>query len=43
LRWQLDRYFSARLDWGIPLISVNNKGDSLQDNGIYFSIRFQPF
>jgi len=43
LRWQLDRYFSARLDWGIPLISVNNKGHSLQDKGLYFSIRFQPF
>jgi hemolysin activation/secretion protein len=43
LRWQLDPYFSARLDWGIPLISVRQEGNSLQDNGISFSIRFQPF
>ena len=43
LRWQLDPYLSARLDWGIPLISVSDKGNSLQDNGLYFSIRFQPF
>jgi hemolysin activation/secretion protein len=43
LRWQLDPYLSARLDWGIPLISISNQGDSLQDNGIVFSIRFQPF
>ena len=43
LRWQLEPYFSARLDWGIPLISISQEGNSLQDNGIYFSIRFQPF
>jgi hemolysin activation/secretion protein len=43
LRWQLDPYVSAHLDWGIPLISVGDRGDSLQDNGISFSIRFQPF
>ena len=43
LRWQLDPYFSARLDWGVPLISVDNRGNSLQDNGISFSVRYQPF
>ncbi len=43
LRWQLEPYLYARLDWGIPLISISNQGDSLQDNGIVFSIRFQPF
>lgn len=43
LRWQLDPFFSARIDWGFPLISVKNRGDSLQDNGISFSIRYQPF
>jgi hemolysin activation/secretion protein len=43
LRWQWNPHFSARLDWGIPLISVNEDGNSLQDNGISFSIRFQPF
>lgn len=43
LRWQLDSTFSARLDWGIPLVYVNNRGDTLQDNGIYFSIRYKPF
>jgi hemolysin activation/secretion protein len=43
LRWQLDPYLSARLDWGIPLLSIGDRGDSLQDNGISFSIRYQPF
>jgi hemolysin activation/secretion protein len=43
LRWQLDPYFSARLDWGIPLNSVDRQGRSLQDDGIFFSIRLQLF
>lgn len=43
LRWQVTPYFSARLDWGIPLTNVDDQGDSLQDNGIVFSIRLQPF
>lgn len=43
LLWQLDPYVSARLDWGIPLISISNGGNSLQDSGISFSIQFQPF
>lgn len=43
LRWQLVPYVAARFDYGIPLISVDNPGDSLQDSGLFFSIRVQPF
>lgn len=43
LRWQATRTFSARVDVGIPLISVDNEGSSLQAAGIYFSLRYQPF
>jgi hemolysin activation/secretion protein len=43
LRWQLNNSFSASLDWGIPIISVDRQGNSLQDNGISFSVRFEPF
>ncbi|WP_407674175.1 ShlB/FhaC/HecB family hemolysin secretion/activation protein [Nodularia harveyana] len=44
LLWQQDNNFSARLDWGIPLISVEeNDGRSLQEQGLYFSIRYSPF
>ena len=43
LRWQKGSRLSARLDWGIPLVPVAGQGDTLQDNGIYFSIRVQPF
>lgn len=35
--------FNARLDWGIPLVEIDNQGDSLQENGIYFSIDYDFF
>ncbi|NER83332.1 MAG: ShlB/FhaC/HecB family hemolysin secretion/activation protein, partial [Leptolyngbya sp. SIO1D8] len=38
LRWQQE-HISMRLDWGIPLIEDNNQGNSLQENGIYFSLQ----
>ena len=43
LRWLIGEDLSLRLDYGIPLIAVYNRGDSLQDNGLYFSVRYQPF
>ena len=33
----------ARLDWGIPLIDVEDRDDTLQENGVYFSIEYLPF
>ncbi|WP_163665102.1 ShlB/FhaC/HecB family hemolysin secretion/activation protein [Adonisia turfae] len=33
---------TARLDWGIPLISVDSEGDTWQENGVYFSIVYRP-
>lgn len=42
LRWQYHN-FAARLDWGLPLTSINRQGDSLQDNGLFFSLNYQPF
>lgn len=43
LLWQQDNNFSVRLDWGIPLISVEGDRRSLQEKGLYFSIRYSPF
>lgn len=43
MRFQVRDDFTARLDWGIPLVEVENIGESLQENGIYFSVEFQPF
>jgi hemolysin activation/secretion protein len=43
LRWLIAPDLSLRLDYGIPLISVGERGNSLQENGLYFSVRYQPF
>ncbi|WP_442942515.1 ShlB/FhaC/HecB family hemolysin secretion/activation protein [Nostoc sp.] len=43
LLWKQGDDFLARLDWGIPLISVNGERRSLQENGLYFSVRYSPF
>lgn len=43
LRWQLNDSLSASFDWGIPLISIDRQGNSLQDNGISFSVQVVPF
>ena len=31
---------NARIDWGIPLVDVETRGDSLQEDGIHFSLDF---
>ncbi|WP_254721757.1 BamA/TamA family outer membrane protein [Kovacikia minuta] len=43
VRWQIGTDLTLRLDYGIRLTSMDNPGDSLQDNGFYFSLRYQPF
>ncbi|MFW6358591.1 MAG: ShlB/FhaC/HecB family hemolysin secretion/activation protein [Chroococcales cyanobacterium] len=42
LRWQINPGFEARLDWGIPLNEIEQPSNTLQDNGIFFSIFYQP-
>ena len=42
LRWLITPDLSLRLDYGIPLISVGERGNSLQENGLYFSVRYLP-
>lgn len=37
------RTFSARLDWGIPLVNLDLPKRTWQENGVYFSIEFNPF
>ncbi|ABA24024.1 Surface antigen variable number [Trichormus variabilis ATCC 29413] len=43
LRWSSGDRFSARLDWGIPLISVDSQARTWQENGLYFSLIYNPF
>ncbi|MBD1805368.1 BamA/TamA family outer membrane protein [Microcoleus sp. FACHB-SPT15] len=42
LLWRQDN-LSARLDWGIPLTSFSSSGETLQENGIHFSLIYSPF
>ena len=43
LRWAQGDRLTVRLDWGIPLISVNSNERTLQENGLYFSLLYNPF
>ena len=43
LRWQQGDALTVRLDYGIPLISVDKGDNTLQEKGIYFSIVLSPF
>ncbi len=43
LQWQQSNNFTARLDWGIPLVSVDSRSRTWQENGLYFSLRWNPF
>jgi hemolysin activation/secretion protein len=43
LRWQPVSGLNLRADYGIPLIGGDRGGNSLQDNGFNFSLRYQPF
>ena len=39
LQLSIGQDLTARIDWGIPLVEVESSGDSLQENGIYFSLK----
>ncbi|MBE8989661.1 ShlB/FhaC/HecB family hemolysin secretion/activation protein [Nostoc sp. LEGE 12450] len=43
LRWSQSDRFTFRLDWGVPLISVESNERTLQENGLYFSLLYNPF
>ncbi|MBD2492324.1 ShlB/FhaC/HecB family hemolysin secretion/activation protein [Aulosira sp. FACHB-615] len=43
LQWQQGNDFTARFDWGIPLISAESRGRTWQENGLYFSVQWNRF
>ncbi|MFM2060529.1 MAG: hypothetical protein RLZZ507_199 [Cyanobacteriota bacterium] len=43
LRLLVGQNFNARFDWGIPLVNVDRTGNTLQENGLYFSVEYRPF
>lgn len=40
---EIEGGFSARLDYGIPLLANPNTGNSWQENGLLFSIQYEPW
>lgn len=40
---QTPERFSARVDWGIPLINSQDRGSSLQEDGVYFQLQYNLF
>ena len=40
---QTPERFSARIDWGIPLINNENNGSSLQQEGVYLQLEYDLF
>ena len=43
LQLALSNTLRARLDYGIDLVDIPDRGDSLQENGVYFSVEYFPF
>jgi hemolysin activation/secretion protein len=41
LLWQMGDRFTARLDWGIPLINIDNSKGTWQENGVYFQMEYK--
>ncbi len=42
VQWQISRDITLRIDYGFPLVNIDGQGDSLQDSGFSFSLRYQP-
>lgn len=40
--WEPIRRVNLRVDYAFPLVRISDKGDNLQDNGIYFNIIYTP-
>ena len=43
LRWSQGNNFTAGIEWGIPLVSVDTQRNTLQENGLYFFVQYNPF
>ncbi|MEG4284482.1 ShlB/FhaC/HecB family hemolysin secretion/activation protein [Microcoleus sp. A006_D1] len=40
--WQPIQRINLRVDYAFPLVRISDKGDNLQDNGIYFNLIYTP-
>jgi hemolysin activation/secretion protein len=39
--WQPITGLNVRLDYGIPFINLDDRGNDIQDDGFYFSVNYQ--
>ncbi|HEY9851214.1 MAG TPA: ShlB/FhaC/HecB family hemolysin secretion/activation protein [Leptolyngbyaceae cyanobacterium] len=43
VQWQMEDTLRVRLDYGIPLIDIGGEKKTLQEQGFYFSVQYNPF
>ncbi|BAZ41348.1 surface antigen D15 domain-containing protein [Calothrix sp. NIES-4101] len=43
LLWQMGDRFTARVDWGIPLVNIDTSKRTWQDNGVYLQMEYKGF
>lgn len=40
--WQPISQLNVRVDYGVPLVNLSDRGNNIQDSGLYFSVNYQP-
>lgn len=43
LLWQMGEKVTARLDWGLPLVDIDSRDKTWQENGVYFQLEYNLF
>ncbi|GAB4525601.1 MAG: ShlB/FhaC/HecB family hemolysin secretion/activation protein [Pleurocapsa sp.] len=43
LQWRQGDNFTARFDWGIPLVDIDSRDRTLQEQGLYLSLQWSIF
>jgi hemolysin activation/secretion protein len=38
--WQLEKGFTVRLDYALPLVDLSDRGKNIQDDGLYFNVNY---
>jgi len=39
--WEPCTDFLVRLDYGLPLVDLDDRGSNAQDSGVYFSVTYR--
>lgn len=43
VQWQMEDRLRVRLDYGIPIVDIGGSKNTLQEQGFYFSLQYNPF